>query len=202
MKKHIGILLLLISTQLMGQDLSEQSFIERTDFKIGYFGNVIWNQGISIGGEYKWKEKTKVKQSKKGERISTRQLLISSTIGYTENPGTLTDNGILVNAGLIWRKTKPRGTQFSWEITPLGYFRSILPQTFEVDGDNVTEVNGAGNNYYAPSVAFGIGRYRADRRRSGWHINLRLGVRTPYNGDLLPTVSLEFAQRFNFKKRK
>ena len=37
-------------------DLSEVSFLDRTEFKVSYSGNIFWNNGINLGAEYLLKE--------------------------------------------------------------------------------------------------------------------------------------------------
>ncbi|EDP70833.1 hypothetical protein FBALC1_08738 [Flavobacteriales bacterium ALC-1] len=145
---------------ITSSDLSETSFLERTEFKVSYSGSIFWNNGINLGAEYLFKEYTKVKNRKRGLRTNTHQFLLNGTLGFTTNFSTKTDTGIFTNYGITWRRTNKKGKQFSIAINPLGYYRSFLPETYKVTGDNVEKVFLPGRGYYAPSLTIGIGKQR------------------------------------------
>lgn len=203
MKKYSIILLLIASVKLQAQSLSNSSsFLDKTEFKVGYSGNILWDNGLNVGAEYLWKEKIKVKERKRGQKTIIHQLLFNGSIGYSTNFSNKTDNGLSTYFGLILRRTNTKGKQLSLEINPLGYYRSFLPETYEVKGGDVSKVRFPGRSYYSPSIAIGLGKLRKGKIRSGRYINLRYTIRTPYNAGTLPVLSLEFGYRFNFKKKK
>lgn len=194
--------LLLSIVQSQAQTPSEQSaFFDRVAFKAGYYGNLTWDNGLNLGLEYIWKERTKIKQRKKGEERIIRQVLFHGNIGYSTNFATPTDKGMITYYGLIWRRTNPKGKQLSIDFNPIGYYRAFLPETYEVIGDEVSKVSFPSRGYYAPSIAFGLGKWRKGKTRSGWYLNLRYTLRTPYNAGTLPIYSLEYGHRFNFKPK-
>lgn len=198
----IGLFIALFTTlSVAAQEQQATPYFDRTDLKVGYFGNIFWNQGIALGTEYVWREKYTSKETNKGSRITTKQLLFNGYVGYTSGTELKTDNGIILQGGLTWRKTRPGGTQYSFEFNPIGYYRSLLGEAYEVNGQDVEKVSFPGRSYYAPSIAFGIGRQRKYKHVSGWYINMRLSSRAPYNSVVLPFLSFEFGQRINFKKR-
>ncbi len=203
MKLILKAIILLLVLHVNAQSQTDNSsFLEKADFKVGYYGNIIWDNGLNLGAEYVWKEKEKVKEKKKGQKTVTRQLLFNGSLGFSTNFTTQTDNGLHTFYGLIWRRTNSKRRQINIEINPLGYYRSFLPETFEVKGDEVSKVRFPGRNYYAPSIAFGIGRLRQGKRHSGWYLNLNCALRAPYNAGVLPVFSLQYGHRFNFKKKK
>ncbi|WP_148639384.1 hypothetical protein [Aquimarina longa] len=203
MKIYSIIFLLVATVNLQAQNqTNSSSFLDKTDFKVGYYGNVLWDNGINLGAEYLWKENIKIKERKRGQKIITRQLLFNGSIGYSTNFSTQTDNGLSTYYGIIWRRTNTKGKQLSLELNPLGYYRSFLPETYEVKGDHVSKVRFPGRSYYAPSIAIGLGKFRKGKKRSGWYLNLRCSIRTPYNAGTLPVFSLEYGYRFNFKRKK
>lgn len=51
-------------------ELDTSSFINKTEFKVGYTGNLLWNNGLNLGAEYLWKEKVKTKERKAGNDVS------------------------------------------------------------------------------------------------------------------------------------
>lgn len=135
-------------------------------------------------------------------RTNTHQFLFNGTLGFTTNFSSETDTGIYTNFGLTWRRTNKKGKQFSIALNPFGYYRSILPETYEVSGDNVNKVFLAGRGYYAPSLSIGIGKKRKDKVRSGSYFNINFMLKTPYNAGTLPSFSLQYGYRFNFSKKK
>ncbi|WP_024771905.1 hypothetical protein [Aquimarina macrocephali] len=203
MKIRSIIFLLMAAVNLQAQSqTSSASFLDRTEFKIGYYGNIVWDNGLNIGAEYAWKKYVKIKERKKGQKIITHQFLFNGSLGYSTNFSTQTDNGLSTYYGLIWRRTNPKGKQYNVELNPLGYYRSFLPETYEVKGDHVSKVSLPGRGYYAPSIAIGIGKLRKGKKRSGWYLNLQCTLRTNYNTGTLPVFSLQYGHRFNFKRKK
>lgn len=196
--KIIFLLIWAINIQAQVQE-DCSSFLEKTAFKIGYFGTILFDNGLNLGAEYQWKEKQKIKEKKKGQKIVTHQLLFNGSLGYSTNFSNQTDNGLTTYYGLIWRRTNHKRRQLNIALNPLGYYRSFLPETLEVKGDEVSKVKFPGRSYYAPSFAIGIGKQGKGKRHSGWYLNLNFGIRTPYNASALPTFSIQYGHRFNFK---
>lgn len=184
------------------RSLSESPFLDRTDFKIGYFGDIFWNNGLNLGAEYLWKEKVKVKQKRRKQKTNTHQFLFNGNIGYTTNFSTKVHNGLYTHYGITWRRLNKKNKLFSVSLNPVGYYRAFYPETYEVKGDNVSKVKLPGRGYYAPSIVLGIGKFRENKKRSGWYLNLRYSVRTPYNASKLNVLALEYGHSFNFKKKR
>jgi hypothetical protein len=203
MNKYIFAFLWLSTLFLNAQNkTTTSSFLDRTEFKIGYSGNVIWNNGLNFGAEYLWKEQMKTKDRKRGQRTNTHQFLLNGNLGFTTNFATKTDTGLFTSFGLTWRRTNKKGKQFSIEFNPLGYYRSFLPETYEVKGDNVNKVFLPGRGYYAPSLSIGIGKQRKGKKLTGRYFNINFMLRTPYNAGTVPSVSLQYGYRFNLKNKK
>lgn len=99
-------------------------------------------------------------------------------------------------------KNEQEGKQFSIAFNPLGYYRSFLPETYEVAGDNVGKVFLPGRGYYAPSISVGIGKQRKGKKITGRYFNINFMLRKPYNAGTLPAFNLQYGYRFNFKKKK
>lgn len=197
------IFLLVAAVYLQAQSQTNStSFLDKTEFKIGYYGNAVWDNGLNVGAEYAWKKYIKIKERKKGQKIITHQFLFNGSLGYSTNFSTQTDNGLSTYYGLIWRRTNPKGKQYNVGLNPLGYYRSFLPETYEVKGDHVSKVSLPGRGYYAPSIVVGIGKLRKGKKRSGWYLNLQCTLRTNYNTGTLPVLALQYGHRFNFKRKK
>lgn len=177
------------------------SFLDRTEFQASYFGNIFWNNGLNIGAEYLLIESIKVKNRKRGQRTNLHQFLINGNLGFTTNFSTETDTGIFTNYGITWRRTNKKGKQFSIAFSPLGYYRSFLPETYKVNGDNVEKVSLPGRGYYAPSISVGIGKQRKGKKLTGRFFNINLMLHTPYNAGTSPVINFQYGYRFNFKKK-
>ena len=202
MKNIIFAYSLFSTVALHAQDMTAPTLMERIEFKVGYVGNIAWNNGLDIGAEYLWKENVKIKQKKRGQKTIKHHLLLAGNLAFTNNFSSETDAGAFTTFGLAWRRTNHKGRQFRIELNPLGYYRSFLPETFEVVDDDVNRIFLPGRNYYAPSLSFGIGRQREDKKLSGWYLNLNFMYRMPYNTGLLPALYFQYGYRFNAKKRK
>ena len=183
-------------------DIASLSILDRTEFKVSYSGNIFWNNGLNLGTEYLLKEIVKVKNRKRGQRTNLHQFLLNGNLGFTTNFSTKTDTGLYTNYGVTWRRTNKKGKQFSIAFNPLGYYRSFLPETYQVNGGNVEKVFLPGRGYYAPSISIGIGKQRLGKKITGRFFNINLMLRTPYNAGTLPTINLQYGYRFNFKKKK
>ena len=183
-------------------DIASLSFLDRTEFKVSYFGNIFWNNGLNFGAEYFLKEIKKVKNRKRGQRTNMHQFLLNGNLGFTTNFASKTDTGVFTNYGVTWRRTNKKGKQFSIELNPLGYYRSFLPETYKVTDDHVEKVFLPGRGYYAPSISVGIGKQRPGKKITGRYFNINFMLRTPYNADILPAFNFEYGYRFNFKKKR
>lgn len=201
LKTFLAIFLLLFIGKLTAQDAAEPpSFRGETNFKIGYFGNLRSNQGLSLGTEYVWLEKVKVRDGRKGQKTIRHQLLLNGNLGYSTNFATRTQNGMFAYSGLTLRRVNTKGGELFLELNPLGLYRSVLPDTYEVIDEDVSSVSFPGRSYYAPSIAMGIGGFRRGIKRSGWYLNLQYTVLTNYNTGILPIFSLNFGYKFSFNK--
>lgn len=203
MRKYIFVFLCVSTFSLDAQDKIDTvtSFLDRTEFKIAYSGNLFWNNGLNFGAEYLWKEKVKAKERKGRQKTIIHQLLLDGNLGFTTNFSSKTDAGIFTNYGLMWRRTNTKEKQISIALNPLGYYRSFLPETYEVNGDDVNEVFLPGRGYYAPSLSIGFGKQREGKKLTGRYFNINLMYRTPYNAGALPSISFQYGYRFHFKKR-
>jgi len=203
MRKYILVFLCLSALSLNAQDkIDTTSVLDKTELKIGYTGNFFWNNGLNVGAEYLWKENVKTKEKRGKQKTIAHQFLLNGNLVFSNNYSTKTDAGIYTNYGLTWRRINTKGKQISIEFNPLGYYRSFLPETYKVDGDNVKKVFLPGRSYYAPSLSIGFGKLRKDKKLSGRYFNINLMYRTPYNAGALPSISFQYGYRFNSRKKK
>ena len=202
MNRYLILLLLIVVARLHAQKKGEgATFLDRTAFKAGYYGDVFSDNGLQLGAEYLWLEKQRTKSKQRGPKTTTHQLLINGSLGYSTNFNNRTDNALHTYYGLVYRRTSSKRWQLHVELNPLGYSRSFLSETFEVEGDAVSRVRFPGRSYYAPSIGFGLGRSRKNNRLAGWYLNFNYTSILPYNAGILPTFSVQYGHRFNFKKK-
>lgn len=178
----------------------------KIEFGGSYCGNNLWNPGLKFKMEYQWKEfvKTKLKV-KKGEEINKtkkREILFQGDVGLYWDPRSHV--GAYTTYGIQYRKTGNKKFQYSLGVNPLGYYRSFLPETYEVnENGEVSKVFLPGNSYYAPSFSLGMGREReAKASLKAWYLNLDLMILYKYNANFVPLVFLEYGYRFNIKKKR
>ncbi|MBL4709436.1 MAG: hypothetical protein JKY48_13445 [Flavobacteriales bacterium] len=202
MRKYFIFLVYLSSLSLSAQDTLDSIPSAKLEFKLGYSGNFVWNNGLNFGAEYLWKEQVKRKERRGKQKTITHQFLFNGNLVFTNNFASKTDAGIFTNYGLTWRRTNTKGKQISIELNPLGYYRSFLPETYEVKGDQVKKIFLPGRSYYAPSLSIGLGKLRKGKKLTGRYFNINLMLRTPYNAGTLPSISFQYGYRFNFKKKK
>lgn len=203
MKKYTLIFLLISALQLKGQDkIDASTFLAKTEFKIGYSGTILWSNGILVGAEYLLKELDKTKERRGAIRTNTHQFLFNGNLSFMTNFSSKTDTGGYANFGLTWRRTNKKGKQFSIDLNPFGYYHSFLPETYKVNGDHVEKVLLPGRGYYSPSISVGIGKRRKGKVRSGSYVNITYSPRFNYNAGTLPTFSIQYGFRFNFKNKK
>ncbi len=176
-----------------------KGFLNRTEFRAGYFGNYYWNPGVTFGAEYLWKESIRTKVGKRRNKVITKQWLLNGTFGMSWDPRT--ELGVFTNYGILWRRTNTKGRQINIQVNPLGFYRAFLPETYEVTDGEVDKVFLPGRNYYAPSLSFGFGKSRKGKKLNGRYLNLTYFLRTPYNTSSLPAIAIEYGYRFNFKKK-
>lgn len=203
MKKYVIIFLLVYAIPLKAQSIADGApFLDKTEFKIGYSGTILWSNGIAVGAEYLWKEFKKTKERRNAQHTNTHQFLFNGNLGFASNFATKTDTGGFTNFGITWRRTNKKGKQFGIDLNPLGYYRSFLPETYSVNGDNVDRVSFPGRGYYSPALSVGIGKERKGKFRSGSYFGITYSPRFNYNGHTHPTFSIQYGFRFNFKNKK
>ncbi len=195
MKKSIYLLLLFFPMLLIGQQNQEKTVFNSTDkfaFRIGYFGNNIWNPGLIITPEYTLGAWAKTKK----EKTKVREVLLHANAGFFWNPQTHV--GTFTSVGLAYRKTNAKKFQSTIGINPLGYYRAFLHETYEVSDEGIVTAKPLANRgYFAPSLILGIGKKKTKRN---WFFNIHFMLLNQYNLGNLPLGSIEYGYRFGGKK--
>lgn len=196
MKKTIYLALFFFPILLMGQRNHEKKQFNDTDkfvFRLGYFGNNIWNPGMIVTPEYTLGEWTKTKNGK----TKVRQVDLNANLGFFWNPQTHT--ATFTSLGVAYRKTNNKKFQHTIGINPLGYYLAFLHETYEVSDEGLVTSNPlASRGYFAPSFIIGIGKKKPKRN---WFFNLHFMFLNNYNLGTLRLGNIEFGYRFGGKKR-
>lgn len=203
----ITLFIISVSSSVYGQKIDSKktvelpsNFHERIEFSGAYYGNMLWDPGLKFGAEYLWKEKHKEKGTKKGTKTISKQKILSGDIGFYLSYHSQVE--VFNYYGIIFRRTSSKNNrQFNFKFNPLGYYRSFLPETYEVTEGSVSNVPLAGRNYYAPSISIGTGKVRDNKMLKARFINLNFMMLMPYNNSINPMISIDFGYRFNINKR-
>jgi hypothetical protein len=165
---------------------------------VGYWGNNIWNPGVKLGLEYA--RQVKSKSNRRGKEVLV-QSFFSGDMGAYVDPGSHT--GLLSQVGLHIRKWRPGKVYYSWGVSPVGVYRSFLPETYEV-GDNgtVNRVTLPGRFYFAPGVHFSVGKQLKNRPGIGWFGGVDLMGLVPYNTYAMVLVNVQLGCRFELKNTR
>lgn len=195
MNKLILILFVFTTTLLYAQKDSISFFNDKLNYYGTYSGNNMINPGLNFGANYNLLIKKKQKQKKNKKKITTRQLDLDGNIGFYWDP--FSHCGLYTNYGITYVKTKTKGLLLQVGLNPLGYYRSFLPETYEIDKNvEVNKIFLPGRSYYAPSFNVGIGHTRSDKFLNAWHLKFKTIILTPYNRNYLPLLFIEYGYSF------
>jgi hypothetical protein len=156
--------------------------------------------GLRIGAEMPLSEKVITKD---GKIVKTKERATQLSLGFYHHKGFHTN--FFLSSEYIFRRVKPKG--FFTEFKPgLSLSRTFLGATaYEVsENGSVDKVNAAGNFYFMPSISFGMGKdFSKTDSKLPWSIytNFNLAGLLPYNGLILPVLSLEVGTRFRLSDK-
>jgi len=186
------------SNNLKDQKLKKPDFLTKTDYAIGYYGNMIWNPGLSFSVEYVFKELNKTKEKKRGTKSITNQFLLNGNIGFYWDPKS--HSGLLNNYGISWKRINHRGKQISIDINPIGFSRTFLPETYTLINDKIEKVFLPGRFYNAPSFSIGLGKIRQGKKLSARYFKINYTLLTQYNMHPMPMLFIAYGYHFNISK--
>ncbi len=174
---------------------------------ISYFGNTMFRPGVRADLEKSWKifQKTKPKNSRrKGDYLlyKSRELLPVAGAGFFVHPRQYT--AVFADAGIKFRKTRSKSFRNRirrWGAsTGFGVFRSFLPETYEVNDDEVKKVFLAGRTYVYPYLALHTEKSWRKNPNHAYFATFSSMFLMPYNTTVVPLLHLQIGYRFKFKK--
>lgn len=205
MRKIFFSLLLGVTALSYGQEVTDRlSIKDQLRYNASYYGNNLWNPGLKFGATYVWKERTvsknKNRRKKEITKIKKHQLVLSGNFGFYRHPKSHV--GVFNHYGIFYRKINAKGKRKVVGLSPIGYYRSFLPETYEVQADeSVSKVVLPGRSYFSPVLTLGYGKSRGDKRLTDWFFNVNIMILYPYNADFLPLLNLEYGYSFDLKKK-
>ena len=177
-----------------------QTEFYKTRYNISYFGNNTIYPGLKIGADYKIGTSTNLNvkyNKKKGEivKINNKSLFITADMGAYVHPKT--NSAFFMYSQIKSLYTRPKGFQFSYA-AGLGYYRSILKNTYKVDDAGIVKkVFFPGNNYMTSVFSLGIGKQaRQSKRIESLYLNYHSMIVFGYNATFVPLYFIELGVRF------
>lgn len=165
-------------------------------YTLGYAGNNLWNPGVKAGAEF-FIFSFPGRSGKSGELL--RELYLVSGIGAYLDPGS---HAALYNQyGATFRRTGRKGWSHSFELRPLGIYRSFLAETWRVEeGAAPEKVILPGRTYYAPGIGYHLGRNSLKNQDQALFAGCSMTVLVPYNTYVMPIFTIELGWRFSSRK--
>ncbi|MCB0835674.1 MAG: hypothetical protein KDE26_11935 [Bacteroidetes bacterium] len=165
-------------------------------YSFSYYGNNLWNPGLKAGAGKIWKEKEST--NKKG-KTRYHQTTLNGNLGFYIDPASHT--GVFTDVGLIYRKFYTNDWFYSLGISPVGIYRSFLPQTYEMDtSGEINKVTLPGRFYFSPSGSLGFGK-KLKNSSNGWFARANMILLLPYNTYILPLVNVEAGYCVNLRMK-
>jgi hypothetical protein len=166
---------------------------------ISYHGNNLWNPGLNIGLEQSRALKQKVNRKQRTLIIET---YFNADLGifrdYSRQTPLFSHLGINKRR---YRKDKG-GFHYQFGFSPLGVYRSFLPETWEYTANGTVEkVTFPGRWYYAPVMSFGMGKFHQGKPGTGWFVEINITTLMPYNTYIMPLLNIKAGYRIPMKKQ-
>lgn len=122
---------------------------------VSYYGEMITHPGLKMSANYSIKDWEKDKRTKKGaQKIISKNLIVSPALGFYYHRRYQT--GLFVIPEAKYKRQNEKGAFYELGIG-LGYLRTFIPNTYEVNESADINKTAAGHNYFATNyfVSFG-----------------------------------------------
>lgn len=177
---------------------STSSFPKST-LNISYHGNNLWNPGLNVGVEQPWLLSKKLNRSGKSLTLET---YFNADVGFFRDYSRQTP--FFTHFGVNKRRYREDkdGFHYQFGFSPVGFYRSFLPETWEytVNG-TVEKVFFPGRLYYAPVVNIGMGKLHQNQPGTGWFVEMNITTLMPYNTFIMPLFNVKVGYRIPMKKQ-
>jgi hypothetical protein len=198
---YLFLIILVISgnTISKGQAPEASSIYPPATLNLSYHGNNLWNPGLNAGIEQPWSV------SQKADRKSRPVILekyFNADLGFFRDYSRQTP--FFSHLGINRRRYREDkgGFHFQFGFSPVGIYRSFLPETWEYKTDGTVEkVFLPGRWYYAPVVSMGLGRFHNNKPGTGWFVEMNITTLIPYNTYVMPLLNIKAGFRIPMKKQ-
>lgn len=176
---------------------------QKLSFTISYYGNMLIKPGIKAGADYVITQKrcSEKERKKAAANSMIKQLVVSGDVGSFWHPHSHV--AIFNYYTLNYRIVKPTQQKFNTIGLGPGIYRSVYPETYEVDDSGeISPVSMAGRFYFAPVLVLGTGKFMAGKTIQSWHFNTNIMFLCNYNTGVVPLLSFDIGIGFSFNKNK
>lgn len=185
---------LLFSLQTSAQKAPEWL---KTQFAVGYYGNLATNPGLAARFEYgfyeKIKNKTKAKRGKSVMKYKTNRLEIAPEIGFFYDRKSSFNTFSHIN--LQYKRIN----HHHWLFVPsvgFGGLISFIPNVYDA-GSNFEFKKVASNAYWCPKIGLEVGRLSPTQKGvKGLYLSISSQFLVNYNGGTVPLPAIEIGRRF------
>jgi len=169
----------------------ERDFI----YAVSYHGNNLWNPGLNVGVEVPRSYETR--SNKKDQTIHKFKFLQADAGFFADRR---IEFALYANGGLTWRRQKEGKLYWQLGLSPVGFYRSFLPNTYEFIDEGlatgtVEKRTLAGNFYFAPAISLQTGKISSSSPLSNWFAEINLITLMPYNTYIMPLVNVKVGYR-------
>jgi len=182
-----------------GLACSNTTYAQTSTLNISYHGNNLWNPGLNAGVEQPWSLSQKVNRKDKALSIET---YFNADLGFFRDHSRQT--AVFTHLGINKRRYREDrgGFHYQFGFSPVGMYRSFLPETREytVNG-TVEQVYFPGRWYYAPVVSVGMGKFHEGQPGTGWFVEMNITTLIPYNTYIMPLLNIKLGYRLPMKRQ-
>lgn len=165
-------------------------------WSVSYFGNNLWNPGLSF--EYDHSINTYYKVTQKDKKQLIKKNVNLKTGGFVD-PGAYSLT--FINGGFSCQRKYQNGRWVSINISPFGAARTFLPSTFLVNNDGiVSKESYPGRWYYAPSLDWQYGLFKGNGTMNRIFLGANFMFLFPYNIYAMPLFNIQIGYQLQKKK--
>jgi len=175
------------------------SGIPKSTINFSYHGNNLWNPGLNAGVEQPW---SVIQKASRRQKPLTIETYFNADLGFFRDYSRQTP--FFTHLGINKRRYREdkSGFHYQFGFSPVGIYRSFLPETWEytVNG-TVEKVFLPGRWYYAPVVSLGMGKLHQSQPGTGWFVEMNITTLMPYNTYIMPLLNIKAGYRIPMKKQ-
>lgn len=148
------ILSILVFTLIVSDCLAQFKKLESVS--ISYYGEMITHPGLKVSADFNMKEWEKMNSTKKdSSKTIDKSFIISPALGFFYHRRYQT--GLVFIPEVKFKRQNPRGRFFECGIG-LGYFRTFIPNSYEIKSSGEVNKVVAGHNYFATNYFISFGK--------------------------------------------